>query len=143
MIHQLCLDANIFLSFLSPDETNKTIDQLFRKITMEESVIWGPALVNFEVAGVINRKVKMKLIKSEHQTEAIQLFCRLPLVLLFNEELMTKTMELQKNGIKSVYDASYLATAIIKSVPLITCDEELLQKGKKLYPAVFTPEQWG
>jgi predicted nucleic acid-binding protein len=142
MKQDICLDANILISRLSPDESSESGLQFLKHIITTHTILWAPALINFEVAAVIVKKQKLGLISVSEGKKVLQQFYTLPLLLLWDQDLMFQSTTLQKKGIKSLYDASYLAAASLKQIPLITDDQEFLKAGKKLYPAIFSPEQW-
>ncbi len=134
----LCIDSNILISALSPDEAGEAQGQILKKIITEDYLVWVPALLPFEVVSVLNRKLKDGLIREEDLQRMISIFYRLPLLMVWNEELMSKAHSLQKRGLKTIYDSSYLALAILRQIPLITEDKEILSKGKKLYPNIYS-----
>ncbi len=134
----ITVDANIFISALSADESAECQSQILKKIIEEKYLVWVPSLLPFEVISVLNRKVKDGLIDESNLERLISGFYRLPLLMVWNEALMTTAHGLQRKGLKTIYDASYLALASIKQIPLISEDKELLTKGKKLYSNVYS-----
>ena len=138
----LCVDANILISCLSSDEQNAENDILLKALIDKQVMGWAPAHLVSEVTHVLARKKGAGLIDSFSCEEAVRILFLLPLILVWNEELMLKSLIVQEQGIKAIYDASYVALALQKQIPLITADQEILKKGKKVYPAIFTLREW-
>jgi len=141
-VKEACVDANILVSLLSADEITDENKGFLRQILNQPSLLWVPALASFEVSHVLAKKASLQNLTHAQAQTGQRLFFKLPLVFLWNEELMAKALEIQQTGIPTLYDAAYLATAILKNVPLITHDLELVKKGKKIWPAIFSLQEW-
>lgn len=142
MSENICLDANIFIAYFSPDEHNIFVAQLFEKLTEKDFLISVPALTSFEVFNILTKKEVKKEIANGVTLEALKIYLSLPLLLFWKEDLLKEAIRLQKQGIRTFYDASYLALSLLRDIPLITEDKELLKKGKKFYPGIFSPKEW-
>lgn len=138
-MNSICVDANIVISCLSPDEKSQNQNHFLKSMVEGAYLIWVPSLINFEIGAALNRKKNRNLITDADFNAVIEFFFKLPVLMMWNEELLLKTHEFQKKGIRSYYDASYLAVASLKKIPLITGDQEVITKGKKIYPSIYTP----
>jgi predicted nucleic acid-binding protein len=138
----ICLDANIFVAALSPDEVTDERQNFLDRMAQNHIAIWEPALFLFEIFSVLSKKKKMKILDDSLLYYAQSLIFKLPIVQLWNETLIQKTIEFQDNTGLSFYDACYLATASLKDCPLLTEDKELIKKGKRAYPSIFFAERW-
>jgi predicted nucleic acid-binding protein len=138
----ICLDANIFVAALSPDEATEERKQFLDTMVQTHIAIWEPSLFLFEIFSVLSKKKIMKILDDSLLYDAQCFIFNLPIVQLWNEELMQKTLEFQESAGLSFYDATYLATASLKACPLITEDKELIKKGKRAYPSIFSADRW-
>lgn len=141
MMEDVCIDANVLIKIYAPDE-NKIDESLLEKITVEDLIIWAPGIICFEFAHVLGRKSRLQYIHPDEQQRALQKFFDLHLILMWNEELIKLSTDIQLDGVRSLYDASYLAVALIKDIPLITNDKEILKKGKKIHDQIYSVAQW-
>lgn len=141
-ITEVCLDNNIIVTYLSPDETCVAVNELVMSILKTKKMIRVPALINYEFANAIGRKTRNQLLTEIQKNTALDEFFELPILLMWNQATMKRTLEFTHRGFAPLYDAAYLAVAMERGIPLITQDKEFLKKAKKEYPAVFTPEQW-
>lgn len=137
----ICIDNNVIINYLCNDEANEAVDKLFDRVFDEGQLIYVPALLNFEFAHVLARKKKTGYLTDEQGRFALKTFFQLPIVLTWKEEFLEIAYTLVENGLPSLYDASYLAVAMIKNIPLVTFDKELYKRARMQYDAVFTPEQ--
>ena len=138
MSEGVCLDANVVLTALSPDECTEEKLRLFDDILHSRNILWMPALVNFEVGLVLAKKRKLHEWGETELSIILEVFFKLPLILVWNKELILKALSFQQQGIPSFHDACYLAMAALKQIPLITEDQELYKRGKRLYPQILT-----
>ncbi len=142
--HSLCLDANIFLSALYPYELAHEECLETMKFIAENNInLFEPAIVVFEVTSSIHQKCHAGEIPENKRDESIETFLNLPILLEWQMPLLKKSAQLASQmKVKRIYDCSYLALATTRNIPLVTNDEQLLKNGKKLYPKVFSAEQF-
>lgn len=138
---EICIDNNVITSYLANDEANEAVDKLFNRIFEEGLLIYVPALLNFEFANVLARKKKSRLLNDEQSRIALKTFFSLPIVLAWKEEFIETAFNLVENGLPSLYDASYVAIAMIRNIPLVTFDKELYKRARTHYDGIFTPDQ--
>lgn len=138
----ISLDANILVRYLSPDETDGPVSKLFEVIRKENLTICVPAIAHFEFANALTRKGALKIIPENEVVSAIEKFFKLPILLFWKENLVKKAIALCQAGLPSLYDATYLATAMLNQIQLVTEDKELNKKARKIYPGVFTLDEW-
>ena len=136
-----CVDANIFVNALSADENFPSSTDFLRHCLQTRSNLHLPSLVQFEVMAALQRKRQMNLLSDKLLQNAQRLFFDLPILLTWRQDLIQLTFEIQnESGLKSFYDASYLALAKMKNIPLITHDKEILKKGKASHQSLYTPQ---
>lgn len=138
----VCLDTSVVVGMLSPDEHDESISAMFTKLHHERVLIYGPSLMNFEVLKAIRQQEKDNRIKPDEVVTALKEFSEWPILLVWNQDLVNETLALDRAGIKGVYDASFLALARLKGIPLITEDKQLRKTGRKFHPQVYTTEEW-
>lgn len=139
----LCLDANIIIAALSPDENGAVSRNLINQVLGQKSQIWAPALINFEVSGAFARKETLGFIKKIDTAESLQVLFELPLLLMWNHDLVELATEIGRATGLYFYDSCYLAVAVMKNLPLITGDKDFIKKGRKYYRGIFHPVEFG
>ena len=142
MKNALCLDANVLTKFLSKDESNENTVFLFEFIEEHAYRVCVPALSHFEFANALAKKQNLGILSQLEINKATEGLFKLPLLLYWKIDLLNKAQSLVSLGMPSFYDATYLATAILNEIPLITEDKELRKKGRRLYPDIFTIDEW-
>lgn len=140
-MQQIVTDANILINALTSEEEFYSKD-LTPKIVNPSLTIWAPAVLTFETMNAMGRKLLENRITPKLHDEVLETLYSLPLVLLWNYQLIKLASDIQKKTNLTLYDSSYLATAIIKDVPLITNDKELIKKGRKFHNRILPAEQW-
>lgn len=139
MNQSLCVDANVFISALVVTEKKHGESLLFlKKILQKGFDLYEPDVVVFEVCHALYRKVSLGEIREDHSQALLDHFFRLPLLLRWQGALMQKTARLAlKLKYQGISDCAYLAVAQAQEVPLVTWDEELIRKGRSVYPRVI------
>lgn len=141
ILGEICLDNNIIVNYLAPDEQNEAVDRLMVTVQQKKRLIYTPALINYEFANTIQRKERMKLISHKCKQAMLKNFFELPIVIMWNEDMIAAALELADRGFPSPYDAAYLAVAMTRKIPLVTLDKSFYKIARAEYPAVFTPDQ--
>lgn len=139
MLTDICLDANIFLSCFTSEASQEDCLALIQRAEARMINFYEPALVIYEVTSSLHRKVQRQELIARDAEQALELFFQLPLLLQWQQNLMTKAAAFARRlKLETSYDCSYLAVAENRNIPLVTQDDELYKKGKRLYPQVFT-----
>ena len=138
MSHDICLDANVFLACLTPEAAQQDCLNLMERAEGRGMYFFEPALVLYEVASSLHRKVQRQEMTVKALEAALDLFFQLPLLLQWQAPLMKKAASMARRlRLTTSYDCSYLALAENRRIPLITLDQDLQKKGRHLYPQVF------
>lgn len=139
---EICLDANIILSCLCPDEDNPGGKRVIQYVIRNSISAWCPAVLNFEVAAALNKKEGLKLINEDHAMQILHHFFSLPILLVWNDELLRNAIKLQKRVGTTFNDTCYLALAMCRNIPLVTEDQNLLKKGRKIYREIYSAKEF-
>jgi len=135
----LCLDANVFVAALCPEEHyHKEAFLLIQEIRKHARMLYEPALVLYEINMALYRKQKQGDLLAGDSQSLLEQFVRLPILFQWAPEFITLTHQLAHQlSFSHIYDVSYLAVAVARDIPLVTFDEELLRKGKKAHSQIF------
>lgn len=136
---ELCLDANIFVAALSPQEHHhKEALLLIQDIRIQTKTLYEPALVLYEVNMALYRKQRSGEMSTQDSEDLSEKFSQLPILFQWTPETTQLTHQLARQlSFTHIYDVSYLALAMMRNIPLVTFDEELLRKGKKVHRLLF------
>lgn len=75
----LCLDTNIFIKYLAPDEADPTAIRLVLSASSSEVLLVAPAFAWAEVGSVLRKKVRANLLTADVATAYWQDFSTLPI----------------------------------------------------------------
>jgi len=114
----IVLDASAAIEWLLQSPTGVKIDQRF----VSES-LHAPHLLDVEVAQVLRRYVREKMLTEQRGQEALEDFGDLPLNRYPHDFLIPRIWELR--GTLTAYDAAYVALAELLGAPLLTCDRKI------------------
>lgn len=141
---EICLDANVFVTAMIPEEEGHEAALEVVKTTERQGIpLFEPALVLFEFASALHRKMVSGELYLEEKIKLLDHFLRLPLLLQWQPAVMKETARLAADlGFKTVYDCAYLAVASLRVIPLITMDAEIVKKGRKIFGQIYSPKNF-
>ena len=116
----IVLDASAAIEWLLQSPAGIKIDK--RIFSVSES-LHVPHLLDIEVAQVLRRYVREKIIPAQRGREALEDLDGLPLSRYPHDFLITRVWELRST--LTAYDAVYVALAEALDAPLLTCDRRL------------------
>lgn len=139
MIHEVCLDANFFISCFTRERDHDLCLNLLSVLLERDYVFFEPALVGFEVASTLRKKVFLKEITKSEAEDALEIFSDFPLLLQWQTPVLSKSLTHANHlGTKNTYDMSYLAVAIDRNIACVTLDEDFMKKAKKVYKKMYS-----
>jgi predicted nucleic acid-binding protein len=110
-------DASAAIEWLLQSPAGIKIEQ--RLFSPSES-LQAPHLLDVEVAQVLRRYVRKKIISAQRGQEALENFVGIPLSRYPHDFLIPRVWELRAT--LTAYDAVYVALAELLDAPLLTCD---------------------
>jgi predicted nucleic acid-binding protein len=137
----LCLDTNVLISYLVPDENEPQADALVLEAVLGIARLVVPAFAWAEVGSVLRKKVRMDLLTTEEAQGCYEDFRNLPIDYINGESVRTRSWELaEQYQLPTLYDAAFLVCAESESAQFWTADKVLL---KKLLPRPSYVHQLG
>lgn len=115
----IAVDASVIAASLT--DATETGDAVRKRLRNE--TITAPALMDLEVASVIRKGVRTGRLEARAARRAIDELQALPWQVVSHGPLLNRVWELRENV--TAYDASYVAVAEIRGVPLLTLDSRL------------------
>ena len=116
----IVLDASCVLELLLGSRLGAQVAQ---RIQDQACVLHAPELLDLEVAQVLRRLVRSKVLSEERAHDALVDLCDLDLVRHPHLLLLPRVWELRGN--LTAYDAAYVALAELLGAPLLTSDAKL------------------
>jgi len=131
-LKRVVLDASVVLKWYLADEedSQKALGLLYQYISNELEIL-APSLLEYEVVNGLLIAQKRGRIKEEKILSAIEGFVDLEIKLKNLSYFHPRVMHYCKTYHRSVYDASYLATADVEGITMITSDAGLHNAIKK------------
>ena len=116
----IVLDASAAIEWLFQSPAGNKID---RKIFSTSQTLHVPHLLDVEVAQVVRRFVRDKVITAQRGEAALEDLSDMPLRRYAHDFLIPRVWELRAT--LTAYDAVYVALAEVLDVPLLTCDRRI------------------
>ena len=124
------VDSSVALNWVMPDEDRTHTEALMDSVSLTGAVV--PPLFQIEVGNSLLVGVHRKRIVSEYIREALDLIGLLPLRVdkYSAEYVWSTTIEIAAAYRLSLYDATYLESAIRLGLPLATLDTKLARAAE-------------
>jgi predicted nucleic acid-binding protein len=116
----IVLDASAAIEWLLQSPAGIKIEK--RLFSRSES-LHSPHLLDVEVAQVLRRHVREKIISAQRGQEALEDLADIPLSRYPHDFLIPRVWELRAT--LTAYDAVYVALAELLDAPLLTCDGKI------------------
>jgi len=113
----IVLDASAAIAWLLRTSVGSKVD---RRIFTRPISLHAPHLLDLEVAQVLRRYVRDKVMTAQRGQEALEDLDGLPLNLYPHDFLIPRVWQLRAN--LTAYDAVYVALSELLDAPLLTCD---------------------
>ena len=123
-------DNSVVMSWCFKDEGNQYADLVLDRLSEATAVV--PSIWPLEVINVLLVAERRKRISEADSVRFITLLSQLPIVVEYEkpEQIMKDLLPLARIHNLSSYDASYLALAMRKGVPMATLDNRLINAAK-------------
>ena len=118
----IVLDASAAIEWLIKSPAGAKVDR--RLFSFPPGTLHAPHLLDLEIAQVLRRYVREKMMTASRGEEALQDLHDLPLNRYPHDILMPRVWELR--AVLTAYDAVYVALAELLDAPLITCDRKIV-----------------
>jgi predicted nucleic acid-binding protein len=116
----IVLDASAAIEWLLQTSLGSKVDR--RLFSLPDS-LHAPHLLDVEIAQVLQRYVRDRIIPVSRGAEALEDLNDLPLHRYPHDVLMPRVWELR--AVLTAYDAVYVALAELLDAPLLTCDRKI------------------
>lgn len=116
----MVLDASAAIEWLLQTPAGLKVN---KRIFLRRAPLHAPHLLDLEVAQVLRRYVRDKMIAAGRGQEAHEDLADLPLHRYPHDFLISRVLELRTALI--AYDAIYVALADLLDAPLLTCDRKI------------------
>ena len=117
----IVLDASAAIEWLLKSPAGTKVDR--RLFAFPPVTLHVPHLLDVEIAQVLRRYVREKMMTASRGEEALQDLSDLPLNRYPHDILMPRVWELR--AVLTAYDAAYVALAELLDAPLITCNRKI------------------
>ncbi|MCS7364557.1 MAG: type II toxin-antitoxin system VapC family toxin [archaeon GB-1867-035] len=130
-MREVAVDASIIVKWFVIEENSDKALELRDKYVEGEIRIIAPELITFEILNALKYKELFNEEELKEISEALQAysFSLYPL----KGEYARKTVEVAVKNNITIYDASYVALAIMRKTQMYTADEKLIKKLRKKY----------
>lgn len=129
------LDASVTLAWAFEDEADGYSDSVLGALTNSEAVV--PGLWSLAVANVLGVGERRGRLHPADSTRFVALLESLPIRVEIGPESMGEIVALTRETSTSAYDATYLALAMKRGLPLATRDAALREAASTRGVAIF------
>lgn len=123
------IDASFILSFLLPDEEDKSVREVFDQYKLGEVDFLSPPILPFEVLNGLKSALRSKRIDRRIGTALLNKFSNIKIAYLDVDYAEVLDRALKKD--LSIYDASYVWLAKEYDISLLTLDRNLSKIAAK------------
>ena len=124
----LVIDANVAIKWVLAEDAAERAAALRQQ---PEEVI-APTLIAAEIGSAMRKRVAAKELSASEAVSAAQIATGLIDRLVPIPELARRALEIAIKIKHPIYDCFYVALAEREQVPLVTADEDLIAKAKKV-----------
>ncbi|MEI6789848.1 MAG: type II toxin-antitoxin system VapC family toxin [Myxococcaceae bacterium] len=125
------LDTSALLRLYLPDGPLASLSEDALELANQgDAIVSAPELILAEVAQVLLKKERAKLITPEDASRIQKEIFALPIELVKHKEIIELAGELARTHHLSIYDGLFLALARKLRCTLITCDDKLFKASK-------------
>jgi len=130
-MQEVVIDANVVVKWFVEEENSDQALKIRDKYINGEIKLIAPSIITFEILNALYYKRLFSESEMREISEALEAFS-FELYYL-KGEYVEKTLEVVFKNDITVYDASYIALAIIKDTYMYTADEKLIERLKEEY----------
>ena len=134
----IIVDANIIVHAL----INSPYSDKARQIFEADISIAAPDILAGEVANVLGKLTRTKLITKDQAELFFDTLHNMPLNILDSNLIIGKAFSLSLDYAHGYFDCIYLEVARMHSLPLLTLDEKLIKKFSKRGPTLIHLNDW-
>jgi predicted nucleic acid-binding protein len=122
----LVLDANVLIKAYVPEILSEKTNDLFKKAADKELALIVPDLIFPEIGNVLWKKNRLKELSASEVKEICQAIILLPLKIEPSKALVQLAIDISMVYDISVYDAIYIALAMVYETRLVTADKKIV-----------------
>ena len=141
MAASFVLDNSVSMAWCFKDQGGDFVETVLDSLAKGEAFV--PGIWPLEVANVLSRAERRKIIKRADSVRFIDLLNNLPIeVVQDSQRVFGEILDLSREHGLSSYDASYLDLAMRNGLPLVTLDEKLRKVAQRVGVVLFDPKQY-
>lgn len=131
------IDSSVLMSFIMPDEKDDRTLDLVNRLSFEGA--FAPVLLKYEVMNALLVAERRRRIEPTYRLRALAQFQRMPIQfeLMTEPDAWQSLADLAARHRLTGYDASYLALALDRGLPLATFDKEIIAAARSLSVPLF------
>ncbi len=134
MMTQVCVDANLVVMWIAPEEGREQAIALLSECRERGISLIAPDCMFAEVGAAIRRKVYRGMMDERDGFDAISVLDRLAIDIAPVLDLMTEAWQLAAaHNLPTLYDAYYLALAELRGCDFWTADERFINSVKGIF----------
>lgn len=129
---RLVLDASVSAFWMLPDERSQAAESLLEKVLDGGVRLVEPVLWCYENVNLLRTAVLRRRITADTAAKALDLLAEIPVEFVapsagIDREILDNALRLDL----SAYDAAYVQAALVRGIPLVTEDKDMLKHRAK------------
>lgn len=121
----IIVDASVAVQWIAEEDTSALSDSL-----LERNDLAGPELLQTEVANALRRKVWTGDMSLDQAKAGLEFIREKVAMLRVPADLLDRALEMSHLMYHPIYDCIYLALAERHDAPVVTYDQDLLEKAR-------------
>jgi predicted nucleic acid-binding protein len=131
------VDASLLIKLWVPEEQSQDALRLRREWADSGVDRFAPSLVDYEIVSALNRKFVSGALSADQVDLALELAFQDPIQIIDSNDLHRDALRLARRlGLRSAYDAHYLALADDLDCEFWTADERLYNAVRERFPLI-------
>jgi predicted nucleic acid-binding protein len=131
------LDCSVAAKWVLPEPGRAPALELYRRYASGEILLIAPDLLLAELASLVAKRNRRKLMSAERAYQAFALMTRYGPRLFDMRPRLARALEMSLRHQLSLWDCVYLALAAEHDCPVLTSDQRLFRAGSCRHPSVL------
>lgn len=137
MTPRIVVDASVVLKWLLPEPGTVPAERLLARYAAGEVRLIGPAHLTAEVASVLIKQCRRKLLSPAEVRRLFEFYERIaPAHIPIGTLLMSSSLEMSLVHQFSLWDSLYVALAVAEGCVFVTADRRLYRAAGPVFPNV-------
>lgn len=131
------IDASLLAKIRFPEDFSEATNLLYDTWAVGSKQVVAPLLIFYEIVSTANKKLLRGLATPDEAESALEFMLTEPIEVVISDDMHRSALRIaQRLGLRSTYDAHYLAVAEELDCEFWTADERLYNSVRDRFPLI-------